>query len=319
MKRNLHRKRILVLGGTGFIGSRVVRALLDRGSAVSVLSRSTPLPQRVPLLRGAKLLQGDAAIRPDLERALVDVDRVVYGVGSLLPSESNVHPMEDAAHALRPLIALLEELRQRPGVGLTFLSSGGTVYGNTTSTPVPERAPTEPITSYGVLKLAGEKYASMYAELYEIPTRVLRLANVYGPGQLAGRGQGVVAAFLDDCLKEHSVTLYGDGSIVRDYIYVDDVGDVVAELMYRTDGPRVLNVGSDEGHSLLELIRLIEDVLGRSIGVVYRPDRKFDVRSIVLDVRSLRSLIDFRPVSLADGIARSWSALSDEQVLSQSE
>ncbi len=254
----------------------------------------------------------DATVQGIVGDALAGVDHVFYCAGGLMPAQSNLDPATDAALALPPLLRVLEELRVRPGVRLTYVSSGGTVYGNPVTIPVPESHPTEPQTSYGVMKLASEKYVLMYARLYGVGVRILRCSNVYGEFQPADRGQGFVAAALARLRDGRPITLFGDGRNVRDFVYAPDVAGVMVALAARSGGPRVLNVGSGEGIEIRELLELLEQVTGTTARIDWQPDRGLDVRRIVLDITALRRELDFAPTPLVDGLTAT-AAADDEQ------
>lgn len=302
-------ERVLVLGGTGFMGSEIARAFLAVGSSVTVVARGEPGERWRADLAGAELVLGDVG-DPFMLSPLVDrVDHVVHAVGSMLPKESNANPVVDATTTLPAILSLLELLRFRPGTALTHLSSGGTVYGNPTQVPVSEAACCDPITSYGIVKLAAEKYIGMYATLYGVPTRILRIGNAYGPLQPTGRSQGIVATSLAAVRDGTPVRVFGDGTMVRDYVHVGDVAYAAVELARRPDGPRVVNLGSGVGHSVLEVVDIVSRVSGVGLAVEHFPDRGFDVRAIVLDVGVLSGLVAWNPVPLEDGIERTWHDL----------
>jgi UDP-glucose 4-epimerase len=309
--------RVLVVG-LGFIGSHVVAALHRAGVPTTILTRSA-VPgetEGTPALRSATLVRGDAADPALVGQAIEGVGHVVYCAGGLMPAQSNLHPTADIELALPPLICVLEALRQRPGIGITFLSSGGTVYGNPLRLPVDEDHPTDPITSYGVMKLASEKYIRMYASLYGVPGRILRCSNVYGEGQPPNRGQGVIAAFLHRALTDQPITMFGDGSVVRDYLYAGDLADLVVRLLaepLQPDEPELANMGSGVGTSLKTVVGLIESVTGRAVQVEHKPARAFDIGQIVLDISKLQRLVTFDPVPLETGIRRTWDAIVARQ------
>ncbi|GAA2726144.1 NAD-dependent epimerase/dehydratase family protein [Cellulomonas aerilata] len=297
--------RAVVLGGTGFVGSAVARRLLADGFDVTVAARRAPRdPGR---LAGARVLTLDASDPTVHDELLEGASAVVYAVGCLFPQESNASPLADIQDSLTPLIHLLEALRRRPSVSLVFLSSGGTVYGNPRTLPVTEDHPTDPTTSYGILKLAAEKYIGMYRELYGIDARVLRVANAYGPLQPVGRGQGVVGVFLEQLLQGAPVTVFGAGRSVRDYVHVDDVARAVS-VSLTAAGPATLNVGTGVGTSLLQIVQLLEQITGRGITVRHEPARGFDVESIVLDVSAYRALAGHDPVGLHAGLAATYAS-----------
>lgn len=298
--------RVLVVG-LGFIGSHLAEALIRQGVPVRLVSRSGAPPDLDS--PGTEVLEGDAADPTVLEPALEGVEHVVWCAGGLVPAASHVRPVTDLELTLPPLIAMLEALKERPGTRITLISSGGTVYGRPARIPVDEDHPTDPITSYGILKLATEKYAGMYSDLYGIPVRILRCSNAYGERQPPDRGQGVVAAFLHRILRDEPVVVFGDGSVVRDYLYVGDLVSVILGLMRAPGGPSVLNVGSGRATSLKELIGVVEDVTGRRLRVERRPGRPFDVPEIVLDVTRLRGVVNFSPLPLPAGVRRTWAAV----------
>lgn len=295
--------RVLVLGGTGFLGSAIAKTYLGRGIRVTRAARNVPSSG---LENPSELLVGNVSDGSFLARAMVEVDHVVYAIGTRFPADSNLDPAADAAETLPGLIRLLEALRSRPGVGLTFLSSGGTVYGDQQQTYCSESAACEPITSYGVMKLAAEKYVGMYAKLYGVPACVARVSNGYGPGQQAGRGQGAVAAFLHAARIGRPVTLFGDGLVVRDYVHADDVAQAVVDLTSLPSAPTIVNVGSGVGHTLVEVLDVVQEVTGRPLEIERRDARSFDVRAVVLDTTRLQRAINWSPRDLRAGVSQTW-------------
>jgi UDP-glucose 4-epimerase len=300
--------RALVIG-SGFIGSHVVAELAARNLPPAVLTRSRPADAIVAALAPGDLYLGDAADPAALEKALEGIEHVVYCAGGLLPADSERDPERDAELTLRPLRAVLEALRTRPGVDLIYISSGGTVYGEPESVPVPETAPTRPFGSYGKLHLLCEEEIGRDAEA-GLNARILRCATVYGPFQRPDRGQGAVVTFLHRIERGEPIALYGGGETTRDYVYAGDVARVACDLLGREDGERVLNVGAGIGTSLLELLRLAEKQVGREAVVEQHAERDFDVHRIVLDISRLRTLTGFEPTPLEDGIARTHEWLT---------
>ncbi|HSR94027.1 MAG TPA: NAD-dependent epimerase/dehydratase family protein [Solirubrobacterales bacterium] len=296
--------RPLVIG-CGFIGSHVVAELAADGRPPVVLTRSQPAGG----IAAADLHRGDASDPGELERALEGVGHVVYCAGGLLPAASEKEPERDAELTLAPLRAVLDALGSRPETGLTYVSSGGTVYGEPEEVPVPETAPTLPVGSYGRLHVACEEEIARRREEHDLRARVLRCATVYGEHQRPDRGQGAVVTFLHRIEQGLPIDLYGGGATVRDYVYAGDVARALVALIDREEGPAVLNVGSGEGTSLLDLLRLVETQVGRPAEVRSHPERGFDVHRIVLDTSSLRGLVEFEPTPLAAGIARTHAWL----------
>ena len=303
--------RVLVIG-CGFVGERLVTELVSAGYPTAVLTRSPPDASKMERIHGADLIVGDAGTEQFLNRALEGVGHVVYSAGGLLPAESDLNPELDITLTLPPLIATLEALRERAGVGLTVLSSGGTVYGRPRYLPVDEDHPTDPISSYGIVKLACEKYVAMYAQRYRLPAQILRGSNVYGENQPAERGQGTIPTYFQRVIADEPITLFGDGSIVRDYVYVGDMASVVLRLLELPQEARLLNVGSGEGASLNRLIDLVGEITNKQVPIVRQDQRPFDVQEIVLDISRLRTLISFEPTRLEDGARRTFESMQEE-------
>jgi UDP-glucose 4-epimerase len=290
--------RTLVIGGGGFIGSHLVAALLERGARVRVLERARKdRLLSVPEHPHLEWLEGDLGNTHDVRGALAGADVVYHLASTAEPQSSNDNPAFDIQSNLCGAICLLEQMRKAPKVTLVFASSGGTVYGLPMQTPIVETHPTEPQCSYGIVKLAIEKYLALFSMLYGIDYRVLRLANPYGPGQEVNRTQGVIGVFLSRVLQGQTLEVWGDGTVVRDYIYI---GDVIAALLkaaaYR-GATNVFNVGSGRGHNLLEIIELIERVTGKAATVRFGSRRECDVMVSVLGIQRAKEELGWEPTT----------------------
>lgn len=294
--------RILVIG-CGFIGSNIVAELVASGRPPAVLTRSAPAADVAATIAPGDLIVGDATDPETVDRALEGVEHVIFSAGGLLPAASEQDPELDARLTLGPVRTVLERLRERPGVGLTYLSSGGTVYGEPARIPVPEDAPTEAFGAYGRLHLQCEGEVLAASREHGLPARILRCATVYGEHQHPDRGQGAVVTFLHRIEHGEPIDLYGGGASIRDYVYVGDVARSAIALVGR-EGPAVLNVGSGTGTSLVELLEMVEREVGREAQVRRHEPRGFEVRQIVLDTTLLHQTVELETTSLGTGIAR---------------
>jgi UDP-glucose 4-epimerase len=300
---------VLVLG-LGFIGTHVAAELAATSESPRVLTRSAPPPDLVADLGIDELIVGDASDRSTTRDALEGVRHVVFCAGGLLPAHSAQDPELDAVLTLPPLRTVLNELRRRREVGLTFISSGGTVYGEATTIPTPEDHPTRPTSAYGHIRVACEQAIERARREHGLAAaRILRCATVYGEHQEPDRGQGAVPTFLRHVEDNEPIVLFGDPGNARDYVYGGDVARVVAALIGRTDGPRVLNVGSGVGTSLDELVALVETQVGHRADVARRQSRPFDVHRSVLNIARLQQLMEFRPTPLEEGVRRTHAWL----------
>lgn len=291
---------VLVLGGGGFIGLNLCHALLEQGHQVRVLDREISDPG---LAKDVDWQLGDFRDLSTLNRCIQGQDYVFHLISTTLPKTSNEDPVYDVESNLIGSLRILDVCRNNSVEKVVFLSSGGTVYGSLESVPVVESHPNRPISSYGITKLAIEKYLSLYKHLYGLPYTVFRLANPYGRYQRPLGAQGAVAVFLGRALRGEPIEIWGDGSVVRDYIYIADVvSALVAALDY--DGPEeIFNLGSGRGVSLSQLVGAISDVADHPVQVVYKPARSLDVPVNVLDISRISASLGWAPrVDLPEGL-----------------
>lgn len=298
--------RVAVIGA-GFIGSHVVRELLHRGYDVVTLARAEPTGLAQRLVDGSTVVVGDAGVHATISEVVAEVDHVILALNSLMPAEADANPSLDMTLMLGPLLTLLDELgSRRPQIGLTLMSSGGTVYGDADVIPTPECASTNPRGAYGITKLVAEKFVLRHHSMHGSPVRIVRIANAYGPGQASHRGQGVIAAALQRAASGRPVSLFGDGCVKRDFVHVDDIAIATAELMALSGGGPIVNVGSGSSVTMTDVVRLVEEVTQSTLEIDQQPDRPFDVRWAQLDISLLQSLIPFSPRPLRDGIQQTW-------------
>lgn len=304
--------QILTLGGSGFLGSHLVEALLEAGHRVRSMGRTLPGLLSPGLLDhpGLELVQGDLRDRALMAQVLKGCEVAFHLVSSTIPQTSNQNPGADVESNLLGTIGLLEQARSSGLRQLIFLSSGGTVYGIPRQVPIPEGHPLLPQCSYGITKVAIEHYLHLYQLLHGIDYRVLRLANPYGPGQRVNGAQGAVAVFLGKVLREESISLWGDGTAVRDFIYVDDVVSAMQAAMHYQGGERLFNIGSGKGMSLLSLVEVIEEVTGAVAKIQFLPSRPFDLPSNVLCIDRARLELGWAPqTDLHNGIEAFYRTL----------
>lgn len=302
--------RVLVLGGNGFIGSHLVDALVARGDEIDVVGRAPNL-YNIFLTQSQKVQyhQGNYSniqfLKPLLERA----DVIFHLISTTIPATSNQNPVADIQDNLVATVQMLEVLRHLPSKRLIYISSGGTVYGTPQHIPVQESHPLDPKNSYGIVKVAIEKYLHMYADLYDVSSVILRLANPYGPRQMKIGVQGFIATVLMSELQNKPITIWGDGKVIRDYIYIDDV---VSLLQVVAEGSEIgtFNVGSGEGYSLLDILGTANEITGKGIQVNYLPSRNFDIPEIVLDIDRVCKTFDWKPETrLVQGMGKHWQWL----------
>lgn len=300
--------KALVLGGCGFIGSHVVDALLNAGHDVSVLDRS-PLRDDCNWASVEHFSGGLDQIEI-LARALVDVDVVYHLISTTFPSTSNLDPVADIEGNLVATVRLLDLMREAGCRRIVYFSSGGTVYGEPAVVPVDESHSLKPICSYGVVKVAIENYLFMYERLYDLEPVVLRASNPYGPRQGKTGLQGLVGTVLSRLQQGEPITVWGDGEIVRDYIFVKDLARLALIAGGEKAQTGVFNAGSGRGVSINELIELASKVAGKDLVVNRQPARAFDVHRIVLATGAAYVKFGWTPTTfIEDGLKITWDYL----------
>jgi UDP-glucose 4-epimerase len=287
----------VVLGGGGFIGTNLCRRLLASGHRVRAFGRHCHFPDDV---RGVEWHQGDFSDSDSVAAAIETFDIVFHLVHSAMPQAANLAMATDVQHNIIPSITLLELCSKLGVKRVIFSSSGGTVYGRPRQIPTPELAPTEPICAYGISKLAIEKYLVLFEHLHSLDYRVLRIANPFGPFQIAWKGQGFIAAAVARALSGLPIDIWGDGSVIRDFIYIDDVIDAFEAVMHDCGEQRIFNIGTGEGRTLRDIVTAIERQAGVELAVRWAPGRAIDIPTSVMAVERAAADLNWKPKTAFD-------------------
>ena len=296
---------ILILGGAGFIGSHLVDRLAGNGHCISVLDlAANPSPLIKNHFVGSHL---DTSL---LTRAINDVDLVCHLISTTVPASSNANIAFDIESNLTASIRVFEVMRELDVRKVVYLSSGGTVYGNSTVYPIPETHNLDPTSSYGIVKVAVEQYLRMYEQLYDFQPLIVRPANVYGPGQNLTKPQGVIGHFLKGALQNQPIQVWGDGTVRRDYIFVSDLVDMIARAI-ESDSTGTYNAGAGVDFSVLQIIDTIEQVLGRGLKKEFLEPRGYDIAKVRLDITEAEKAFGWTPtVDLQEGVRRQLASYS---------
>lgn len=291
-----YQSRCLVIGGKGFIGSHLVDALLRNDFAVRVFDRPNVISlyqtQNHPML---EVVEGDFTCHADIAEAFVGCDICFHLASTTLPKSSNLDPLFDIETNLVGTVKLLQAAVEANIKRFVFLSSGGTVYGPPSEIPIRETHLTHPLCSYGITKVAIENYLSLFRDLYGLNYMVLRLANPFGERQRIHASQGAIAVFLAKALCNEAIQIWGDGSVIRDYIYISDVISSLLLAVSYNGQETVFNIGSGIGISLNQALDSIENVINRPVKRVYEEGRTFDTPINVLAIDRAIHELNWRP------------------------
>lgn len=293
----------LVTGGAGFIGTNLVKALLEQGKRVRVLDNFATGKREnlAPFLKDIELIEGDIRDVDCVHRAVVGVEVVLHQAALPSVPRSVADPRTTNEVNVTGTLNVLLAARDA-GVQRVVAASSSSVYGNSPTLPKVESMPVEPLSPYAVSKLATERYCQAFTQVYGLPTIALRYFNVFGPYQdPTSQYSAVIPKFINLMLRGEAPTIYGDGRQTRDFTYVDNV--VLANLL-AAEAPGSLsgyfNVACGDRISLLALVDKLNQILGTTIAPQHGPARVGDVKDSQADIEKIRQALQFAPVTSFD-------------------
>ena len=300
--------KVILFGAAGFIGTNlIIQMAKNQNNVITVVDRNKSYfevlkTMSIPNLR---ILESEMSVGTDFERLVEGQDVVYHLISTTVPTTSNkTIPDELSANVLMSSF-LLEACVRKEVKKVVFLSSGGTVYGKEAKCPLNEDTPTNPITSYGVQKITIEKLLYLYNYMYGLDYRIIRLSNPYGPYQRPNGILGAVTTFTYKALKDEEIIVYGDGSVVRDFIYIDDAVDGIQRIVNGDSKYKTFNLGCGYGTSIKRVLDNIEKALGKNLNIRYTENRKVDVPINYLDISRFESEYGkLEPIDLESGIKR---------------
>ena len=299
--------KVVVTGGAGFIGANLCRHLVESGSAAEVVAfdnLSTGFADNVSGLAGVTLVEGDILDQPHLTEVLAGADAVVHLAAGPSVPKSIEDPLASHDANATGTIRVLEAMRGA-GTKRVVVASSSSVYGANPTLPKVETLTPMPVSPYAVSKLATEAYALSYQQVFGLEVVAFRFFNVFGPLQRAGHAYAaVVPAFVDAALAGRPLPVHGDGGQTRDFTYVGSVAEVITEVVARgLTSPTPVNLAFGTRYSLLEVIALLESILGHSLERAHTDTRAGDVRDSQADQSAVRALVpDLEPVDLETGL-----------------
>lgn len=283
------RRKAAVLGG-GFIGLNLVRRLIGAGAAVAVLDHNPAPPELAARVRWVRGEFGDPGA---VQQAITGADVAFHLISSTVPGDEQVEVSRELSDNIFATLRFLE-LCERLAVPRVVFASSSSVYGLQARVPIAETAVTDPISSHGIQKLAIEKYLLLHRFHRGLDVRIARLSNPFGPGQRLYGRQGFVALTIGHLLKNEPILLRDSGRPVRDFLYIDDVTEALDRLASQDDAPSVVNIGSGVGHSLQDVVAMVEEAIQRPVRSTPGEPRRADIPVSILDVTLAAAGIGFR-------------------------
>ncbi|MBU9282744.1 NAD-dependent epimerase/dehydratase family protein [Burkholderia multivorans] len=312
-------KRVLLVGGGGFIGRHVADACAKAGFGVRVVDVSHPMMASNPangLAPETEVCVGDYSDAGFLREVIRNIDVVVHLAHDAMRMNIECDMPQEYERNILPATRLMEVCIDEGVKKFVFVSSGGTVYGNQpVGTLITESAVTRPISLYGTSKLCIEHIALLYHVQRQLPAVIVRPGNAYGAGQVPFRGQGLIATALASAQQGREVTIFGDGNAVRDYIHVQDIADAITKIAQDGTPGEIYNVGTGFGVSVRALL---DDYLapalkknGIGLAVRYCDARRADVEYNVLNCAKLTAQTGWASsIGLQQGVEQTLAWLS---------
>jgi len=291
-------RKILVLGGNGFLGKNLCTYLADKGE--DVYSFDMALPEKED--KRIKYISGDFFDEYTLEKVVKGMDVIYHAICTLNPGNSNEKCIVGYERDFVQTAKLCYYLKDTD-CRMIFFSSGGTVYGNQEFQPIYEDAVPVPINHYGNLKLCIENTIRTFNFQMKKNMLVARISNPYGPGQDYHKGVGFIDAAIKRAISGEVIEIWGDGSVVRDYIYIDDLCKMLYALIDYRGNIEVFNLSSNTGVSQNDIVEILKGIVPE-VKVSYKPGRSVDAKKIILDNERIHSICDIDMISIEDGIRR---------------
>lgn len=306
-------KKCLVIGGNGFIGKNIVLELLKNQYSVVVFDIVTNnIKEAVIERENIHFIEGDFNNTTYLTEQIKDVDCVVWLIHTTVPATSMYDVEFDLMSNIPPLLRFFQYLLDENSVKkFIYLSSGGTVYGNPTQyNPIDESFTKNPISSYGLTKLIAEEYITFLTKNSKIESFILRPSNVYGRYQNLKKPQGLIGHVFKSIIVNEPITIFGDGTIVRDYVHVTDLSKAIIsciEFKNKINYPLVLNIASGQPTSINDIIQNATSITQKQVKIITHEAREFDCNYNVLSIEKAFKTINWIPeIDIKTGMQDEW-------------
>ena len=305
----------LVLGANGFIGSHLVDSLAESGHRVRAFDRFGSKDPMFNPSDNIEVYPANYLNRADLEAAIKGMEYVFHFISTTTPATAEDDPTIDIETNIKMSVELFRLAAEAGVKRVIFASSGGSIYGETENTGEhSEQDQTKPISPYAIGKLAIENYLRYFNVKHGLDSVSLRIANPYGERQPKHRKQGVIPIFLENIHEGKSVAVYGDGSMVRDYIYVKDLAKMIVSMFDKPEVAEVYNLGSGKGNSINEILNVAKMITGKDPLVEYREVPSTFVNSVVLNMdRFINDFGEPALTSLEDGMRSTYKYIEESQ------
>lgn len=304
-------KKVAIIGANGFIGKHLTRSLINKKNLdITLFGRnetcefSNQLPYHQLDLKDTKYIA----------RYFKDTELVYYLASDSIPSSSWENPKFELEQNLSPFINFLECTCKLGLKKIVFVSSAGTIYGSSNE-KLTEESDKKPFSPYGITKLAMENYLNYFEAKFGLKYDIFRVSNVYGIGQDTSKGLGIINTFLEKIISENSITIYGDGNNIRNFIYVTDVAELLKlSTSNEINESHIFNLASDDTLSINELIDFIKSIGVTNFKINYQETRQSDNPAILVDNTKIKKTYkDFKFTPISEGLSKTYTYLKEKQ------
>ena len=305
--------RAIIFGGNGFIGSHLAERLVTQGYEVKIFGLfSNGTSNLASIIDDVELIRGDFMNKEDLSTAMKNVDYVFHYISTTTPITAVKNPIFDVESNIIGSIRLFQTASENNIEKIIFPSSGGTIYGEIKKDHIKETNPLNPVNPYAISKLTIEKYLHYYKHSFGVDYVILRYSNPYGERQNPLGNQGVIPIFLNKIKNKERPVIYGNGSAIRDYIYISDAIDATMAVLNSCTEETIFNVGSGQETSLNQLVDIMSEVTGHSINPLYVENSGIYLPRIVLDISRILKETGWCPrTGIKEGIHKTWKWINE--------
>ena len=306
-------RNILIIGGCGYIGSNIVKKLISNNYKPIILdikNYSGIFSDEIKIIKGD--FQDDLILKNILKKYNIEI--VIHLISSILPGANSKDGFDSINKDILPTANLLKVMYEEGVQNIVFFSSGGAVYGNNGKTINNENDNTNPIDFYGWSKLSIEKFIKMFCYLNKMNYLIIRPSNSFGYNTNLFAKQGLIPVALGKIIKKEPIEIWGNGEVIRDYIFIDDIAYAIGELLIKNVWNHTFNLGSGIGYSIIEVLEIIQLVTNKRLIKNFLPGRLSDIPVNVLDIKYLQSCINFNDItSIETGIKKFWETINEKK------
>lgn len=305
----MSKSRCLVFGGGGFIGSHLVEKLVASHYPVVAISRGTKkdLNNLSLVINQIKFIKADFN-RKQLINNLIKPNDIVFDlIASSVPFSSMQLPTEEIKKHIFSHVQLIKTAVEKKAKKIIFFSTGGAIYQEQGNKLVSEKTLLQPASPHAISKATIEYFLSYFNKLYQTPFIIYRLSNVYGPRQVPKKGFGIVPTLFNSVINKQTPTLFDQGKIIRDFIYIDDAIDAVIKSFNKKTQHQIYNIASGKGTDLKTLWQEIKKITNTKLQSIYKPKRPIDIQAVILDINRFKNEFNWRPKTrLTTGLKKTW-------------